>query len=395
MSSDVRFIVLNTDENFAAELRALLLQFSGVKIIAEVDEPALLGQAVKQFPADVVFVNLDPTPEAVLPLVGEVASTNQDMAFFATSGATDGPLILKVMRSGIREFLPKPVDVTTLGEAIEKIATLRPASVTTGKLITVMGTSGGVGATTLATNLAVELAQLAGQRVVVVDLDYRFGQVATLLDVEPIYTLADLCQSPEQLELQIIERALVKHGSGVHVLARPNSFAQADSITAASCVGLLSAMMQHCAYVVADGPSRLEQNAKAILDLSDVNLLVLQLLVPSVRNGLRIVEGMRESGYNMDRTNLICNRVGRDSSNLTVEDVGETLGKDVFATIPDDWPAVSGAINLGEPLTTHSPKSRTRLAIQKIAERLHTPEGKTDDTEARKKGLIGRIFATS
>jgi pilus assembly protein CpaE len=395
MGKDVRFIILNSDDGFASELRSLLLQFQGVKIIAELEEAALLSQAVKQFPADVVLVHLDPTPEAVLPLVGEVISANPQLTFFATSSMTDGPLILKVMRTGFKEFLPKPIDGKSLGEAVDKIAAVRPDQQEHGQLITVMGSSGGVGATTLATNLAVELAALSPRRVVLVDLDYRFGQVGTLLDVEPNYTLADLCHSPEQLEQQIIDRALVKHSSGVHVLCRPSSFTQADSITAASCVGLLSALMQSSAYVVADGPSRLEPNARAVLDVSDVNLLVMQLLVPSVRNALRIIEGMRDSGYNLDRTQLICNRVGKDSGNLTIEDVVDTLGKEVHAQIPDDWATISGAINLGEPLLTFGPRSRARIAIQKIAEGLHTPEAQSDETDTRKKGLIGRIFAAS
>lgn len=395
MGKDARFIILNSDDTFAAELRGMLLQFQGVKIIAELDEPALLGQAVKQFPADIVLVNLDPTPEAILPIVGEVIAANPNLAFFATSSVSDGPLILKAMRTGIKEFLPKPIDGKSLSEALDKIAAVRTDRQVHGQLITVMGSSGGVGATTIATNLAVELAAVAQGRVVLVDLDYRFGQVGTLLDVEPNYTLADLCHSPEQMELQIIERALVKHSSGVQVLCRPSSFAQADTITAASCVGLLSALLQHSEYVVADGPSRLEPNARAVLDVSDVNLLVMQLLVPSVRNALRIIEGMRESGYNLDRTRLICNRIGKDSGNLTLEDVADTLGKEVFAQIPDDWTTISGAINLGEPLLTFGPRSKSRTAIQKIAEGLHTPQTQADDTDTRKKGLIGRIFAAS
>lgn len=395
MGSDLRFIVLNADEQFGSELRGLLLGFSGVKIIAEVDEPALLSQAARQFPADVVIVNLDPMPDVVLPLVAEVISATPQITYFATSKLTDGPLILKVMRSGFREFLPKPIDAKALGEAIEKISTSRPAGAQQGRLITVMGSSGGVGSTTIAVNLAVELAALSERRVALVDLDYRFGQVATLLDLDPVYTVADLCHSTEQLELQLIEKAFLKHTTGVHVLARPTSFSQADTITAASCVGLLTVLLQHCEYVVADGPSRLESNARAVLDISDVNLLVLQLLVPSVRNGLRMLESMRESGYGTERTKLLCNRVGRDSGNLNVEDVSDTLGQQVYATIPDDWPAISGAINLGEPLLTHCPKGRARQAIQKIAERLHAPEASSDDTDAPKKGLIGRIFAAS
>lgn len=395
MGQGMRFIVLNRDEDFSPDLRALLLRSSDVKIVAEVDEPALLVQAVSQFPADVVLVNLDPAPEAVLPAMGDVANTHAEIAIFATSESTDGPLILKAIRMGAREFLPKPIDARALAEAIEKVASRRDTSVTQGTLFTVMGASGGVGATTFATNLAVELAAIADGKVTIVDLDYRFGQVATVLDVDPTYTLSDLCESPEQLEPQVIERALVKHDTGVHVLSRPSSFAEADTMTAASCVGLLSALLQLNEYVVVDGPGRSDVRAKSVLDISDINLLIVQLLVPTVRNAARILDGMREAGHNLERTKLTFNRVGRGAAYLSIEDVAQTLGLASFASIPDDWATVSGAINLGEPLRVHSPKSRVRLAIEEIAGQLHGADSDADDKEGPKKGLIGRIFQTS
>ena len=393
MGHDVRFIVLNTDEQFGGKLRASLLKVAGVKIVAEVDEPALLEQAVKQIPVDVAMVNLDPSPEAILPVVAEVARQTPQLTFFATSESTDGQLILKAIRTGIKEFLPKPIEREALEEAIGKVATQRPESTRNGTLITVMGTAGGAGATMLATNLATELAGLADHQVTIVDLDYRFGQVATLLDVEPTHTLADLCNTPEQLEPQVIERALVKHRSGLNVLSRPASFAQADMITAAACVGLLSNLLQLNDYVVVDGPNRSDSSAKSILDISDVNLLLVQLLVPAVRNAVRILDELRDVGYNLERTKLVCNRIGRESGSLSVRDAAETLGIPVYASIPDDWPTVSAAINLGVTLPTHSPKSKVRLAIQEIAERLHTVEPESDDKDTNKKGLIGRIFA--
>jgi pilus assembly protein CpaE len=161
-------------------------------------------------------------------------------------------------------------------------------------------------------------------------------------------------------------------------------------------MGVFSTMMHMNEYVVADGPMRFDIGAKSILSLSDVNLLVVQLLVPCVRNALRIIENMRENGYNLDRTKLVCNRVGREAGHLSVAHVTETLGLELFASIPDDWPSVSGAINLGEPLLTHGPKTKVRLAIQEIAERLHRDDSQTDDKDARnKKGFIGRMFAQS
>jgi pilus assembly protein CpaE len=395
MACDIRFIVLNADETFGTELRGTLLHFEGVKIIAEVDEPALLHQAVKQFPVDVLLANLDPNPEAVLHIVGEVASSEPALSVFATSESTEGQLILRAMRLGVREFLPRPIDARTLEEAIEKVAAQRIDAKAEGKLITVTGSSGGAGATMLATNLAVELAAIADGPVTVVDLDYRFGQVATLLDVDPRFTLADLCASPEQLEQQVTARALVQHDSGVRVLSRPPTFAQADTMTAASCVGLLSSLLQINQYVVADGPGRFDVHARSVFDISDVSFLVVQLLVPSVRNALRIIEGLRESGYNLGRSRLVCNRASGDGGQLSVKDVGETLSMQAFACIPDDWATVSGAVNLGEPLAQHSPKSKVRLAIQKIAQRLHATYPEADEEDTRRKGLIGRMFAAS
>ncbi len=395
MGRDLRFLVVNRDEALAGELRALLQKVEGVKVIAELDEPAILAQAVKQFPIEVVFVNLDPAPESILPLVGEIATTQPDLIFFATSSSSDGQLILKAMRTGVREFFPKPIEVKNVREAVEKIASQRADATPQGQLISVMGTSGGVGATVLAVNLAVELAEITKGEVVLVDLDYRFGQIATLLDVEPNYTLADLCNSPERLEPSVIKRALIKHRSGVQVLSRPNTFVQADTITAASCVGLLSSLLQMSEYVIADGPSRFDPGARSAVDLADHAFLVLQLLVPHVRNGARMLESMRENGQNLGRVKLACNRVGRDAGHLSVDDVAQTLNLSAFASIPDDWPTVSGAINLGEPLASYSPKSKVRLAIQEIAQRLHSREATTDDKDSRRKGLMGRLFATS
>jgi pilus assembly protein CpaE len=196
------------------------------------------------------------------------------------------------------------------------------------------------------------------------------------------------------LEAATLTRALTHHNSGIHVLSRPLHFAEADAITAAACVGVLTSLLQMNEYVVTDGPTRFDQSAHSVFALSDLNIIVVQLVVPSVRNALRIVDAMRESGYNLDRTRVICNRASRESGHLSVQNVTETLGLEVFDTIPDDWEAVSGAINLGEPLLTHSPKSKVRMSIQEIAARFHRPVVVADDKEP-KKGLIGRIFANS
>ena len=395
MGQDVKFIILSRDERCASALRAMLLKLDHAKIVAEVDEPALIAQAVQQLPVDALLVDLDPTPESVLPIIGDVAAANRDLAVFAASESTDGQLILKAMRLGLREFLPKPIDIQALQEAVDRVALGLTRVSSQGRLVTVIGTSGGVGSTLLTTNLAVELAALANGGVVAVDLDYRYGQVATFLDVDPKYSIADLCSSPEELESQVIGRAMSKHPSGVQVLARPNHLAEADVITAAACMGVFSSLINLNEYVVSDGPTRFDVGSQSVLALADVMLLLVQPVVPCVRNAARFVDSMRENGYNLDRVKLICNKVGRTAGHLSVNDVTETLGLKAFSSIPDEWETASGAINLGEPLMTHSPKSKLRLAIQEIAQRLHDPDAASDDKYAKKQGLIGRIFANN
>jgi pilus assembly protein CpaE len=254
-----------------------------------------------------------------------------------------------------------------------------------------------VGATTVAANLAVELSNLIGRpgQVALVDLDFRFGQVATVLDVHPQYTVADLCDSAEQIDPAIIKRALVDHSSGVRVLARPNTFVQADSITAAHCASVLAVLCDMCDYVVADGPTRYDPGGQSVVDVADYNLLILQLLVTSVRNADRIGRELAQNGFNLERMHLVCNRHNFDLGILDTEQVEKTIGRPMFATIPDDWRSVSSAVNMGEPLCTRWARTKVREAIAYMALRIHAPERAPAQREPRRGGLLGKWLAAA
>ncbi len=395
MASGTRLIVFNADEDYATTLRTDLLSIEGVKIVAEVDEVGLLPAAVNQFAADVVVVHLDPQPEVVLHVASQVAQERPDLPVFGISGSQDGQVILAAMRAGFREFLLKPLEVDQLAEALARVAQQRPASAKSGSLIAVIGSIGGVGATTIATNLAVELADLSKAPVALVDLDFRFGQIATLLDVQPNFTISDLCDTPEQCDQAMIERAMVKHSTGVHVLARPNQFEQAEQLSAAHCGGVLSSLQELYEYVVVDGPSRFDSGGKTVLDMADMNLLVAQLLVTSIRSIDRILSELGRAGYNLERIKLICNQIGRDPGHLSIDHIEATIDQPMFHTIAEDWKAVSGAINMGEPLVTHAPKSKARQAIRELATKLYAPVGSVGEGGETKKsgGLFSKIFS--
>lgn len=376
VAETIRVIVVNGDEDAAPELRAHLLSVEGVKIVAEIDDPALLGQALNQFPAEVLLVHLDPNPPAMMDAVAPLIEQRKDrLAAIGMTEDRDAELVMRAMRVGMREFLWKPFPPEQLNEILQRIGGETAGSgARLGQLIPIVGTCGGVGATTIATNLAVELAQVDGwqgitskPRVAVVDLDYRFGQVAMFLDAQPTYTIAELCDTVDSIETEMIERVMVKHPSGVHVLAHPQDMQAAERISAAHTASVLSALQAHYDFVVVDGPVRFDPTAKAVFDMTDLYLLVLQLLVPSVRNTDRMVHELARNGFNLDRMRLVCNRFGRDAGFLEAADVETTLNRKIEWTLPDDWKAASTAINMGSSLMDYAPKSKLRQAYQKLA----------------------------
>lgn len=393
MARGIRAIVLNMSETDAVELRSRLLTVDGLKIVAELDEPALFDVAIKQFPSELVVINLDPDPEALIQFGAQVAEKYPDLAIFAVSASDDSRLILQAMRNGFREFLVQPIDERQLHEALDRISKLTGSQQEPGKLICVLGAVGGCGTTTFTVNLACELAQVAKRSAVAVDLDLCFGQVATFMDLSPQFSLADLCQTLDSIDPAMIEKALVKHPTGLHILARPGQFAQAQHISMANIATLLSALVGMFDYVICDGPMRDNLVKPGLLDLADTTFILMNLTVPSVRNTDRILQELAREGYNLDRTRLVISRFGAETHLLTVEDIEQTLNRKIALTLPDEPRVVNPAVNTGQPLLTCAPKSKIRDTIRSLAARLHDPQAAEAEVKsAGGGGLFARML---
>lgn len=412
MSSLIRVIVVNTDEDAASELRAHLLGIEGVKIVAEVEEPAFLSQVLAQFPAEALLIHLDPNPQAMMDVIAPVLESRpSNPSVIAMTEERDAELVVRAMRAGMKEFLWKPFPPEQLVEVVTRVGgEAAQGDRPLGRLIPVVGMCGGAGATSIAVNLSVELARLEGwagngsgatrPKVAIVDLDLRFGQVALFMDAQPTYTIAELCESPEQLDAQMIDRAMVKHSSGVHILAHPQDLTQAERISAGQVAGALAALQEYYDFVVVDGPTRFDPTARAVFDMTDINVFVLQLLVPAVRNADRVLQAMNMSGYSMERVRLLCNRASREAGYLEPGDVEATLARKLDWMLPDDWRTSSQAVNMGAPLADYAPKSKLRLGYQQIAAELAgvklnvSTEGEERPAEAGKRGIFG-LFSGS
>ncbi|UCG33339.1 MAG: hypothetical protein JSU68_01665, partial [Phycisphaerales bacterium] len=142
----------------------------------------------------------------------------------------------------------------------------------------------------------------------------------------------------------------------------------------AHTAAVLGALQEIYDFVVVDGPYRLDPCGRPVFDLADINYLVIQLSVLSIRSTQRMLDAMRSGGLNINRVSLVCNRYSKANCQLTVEHAESTLGRDVAMVVPDDFKTCCTALDLGEPLCINNPKKPVRLAIRELAERTREPE---------------------
>ncbi|NOT02399.1 MAG: AAA family ATPase [Phycisphaerales bacterium] len=387
----VRVIVCDGNAGTSEKLCALLDAMPGVRLVERLVGVTELVASIQRLSADLVLASLDTSADEVLSAVGRAHRDFPSTTFFAITSKVDATIILTAVRSGFNDVVRLPDESARLTDAINQLRHKRAGEGAGGQIVTVLGSSGGVGCTTLAVNLAVELAEKCGQEVALVDLDFMFGHVAMLLDLEIQHSLADLCGEGKTLDEKVVHKAVMKHKSNVHVIPRPREFEETEHLTAERCVPLLSLLRRMYAYVVLDGPARSDPSALSVLTMADWNVLVVQPLVTSARNAKRILQAMGRMNFNLETVQVVCNRAGGGLSHLNIQRLEKSLGHKIVAAIPDDWSSVSASINLGEPLSMNAPKSKARDAIRELVDIIRGGAGATAGA-AGGGGLIGRLF---
>jgi pilus assembly protein CpaE len=243
-----------------------------------------------------------------------------------------------------------------------------------GKLLAVRGAKGGVGCTTIATNLAVALSRLGGRRVVLVDAHFMGGDVPVTLDIAPNRSLADLIPHLDALDDELLETALVQHPSGVNVLVAPLELERAESITPEQFQRVLEALRERFDYVVVDTSPIFDQNSLTALDTADLLLLVCTPDIAALKNASRFIQLATEFHYAEDKLRLVVNRRNAPGA-ISRSDMETHLQYRMSFEIPNDFQAVIGAMNRGQPLVTYRRRCRAARAMERLARTVHSDRG--------------------
>jgi pilus assembly protein CpaE len=261
-------------------------------------------------------------------------------------------LLIKAMRSGIQEFLPQPVDPGALKEALARYVETRGEadSGEVEKVIVVMGSKGGVGTTTVAVNLGVQLAQEGKQSVTLLDLARPLGHVGLLLDLQCRFTVRDAIENLERLDGHFLGGLLTRHKSGLEVLAGTSTPDEWQHIPVPGLTRVVNVAQSRSDSVVVDLGTVYSSEWSSVLHLARNIVLVAEANVPALWTLERHISTISSFGLDPERFRIMINRWHRTDEEA-LKAFEKKIRRPIFARLPNDFRQVSEAINLGMPLS--------------------------------------------
>lgn len=298
----------------------------------------------------------------------------------------------KLLRNGANDFIPYPLPEGELRDVINRmretqetaetitspapVALQNNAQSREGVLLAVHGLSGGTGATTLAVNLAWELANSSKEdapRVCLIDLDVQFGSVSTYLDLPRREAVFKLITDTEGMDSESFGQALQEYEGKINVLTAPPEIIPLDLLGSEDIERLLETARQHYDFVIVDMPKTLVVWTEAVLNAAHVYLATMEIDMRSAQNTMRVKRALQAEDLPYEKLRYVLNRAPKFTDlagKSRVKRLADSLSISIDVLLPDGGKQVMNGSDHGQPLGLAAPKNPLRKEISKLAESL-------------------------
>jgi pilus assembly protein CpaE len=396
MARNPEVVTIDPDLSSRAETKRAI-QLAHFEIVGESGYGVEAVTVAKETPPDVFVVSVEEPVALALQTIEQLADAVPNAPTIVYSSLTDAQSVRRAMVAGARDYIVKPLKPEELSRAVygvleqEERKRLRSEGTGTevsarGTVITVFGAKGGIGKTTISTNLATTLAKITGASVCLLDMDTRFGDVAIMMDIAVEASIADVAKKIDEIDRDKIKDYLVKHYSGVNILPAPLHPTEWRNMTPQHIEKIVELVAQTHDYVVIDTPGTFNELIAATLELANLILLVTSMDIASIKDTALALEMLRAAGVSEDKVKLTINH-STAANSLREDDVARVLEYDVFWRIPHDL-SVASSTQLGQPIVVAKPYARVSRSIIDLA---HALTG----TKQEKRGFLDRFLGRS
>ncbi|MBI4321029.1 MAG: AAA family ATPase [Chloroflexi bacterium] len=378
MEQEIRVLLVDENREALASL-SKQLDFDEITVVGQSGFGPVAYNWATQLHPDVALVAVEEPVARALKTVEALALGQPGWPVVVISSKADPDTMRKSMRAGADDYLLRSATPEELHATITSIfrrerqrealdATGGEAAGHYGTVITVFGVKGGIGKTTLATNLAAGIATASKQRIALVDLDLQFGDVALVMEAPPDKTIADAIDALDRLDADLVDGFMSKHKTGVRVLPAPLHIDSSENITGHDIERLLHILASVYDYVILDAPNTLNGQVLSALDMSTLIILVTTPEIPCIRRTKACLDLMQDWQYSEDKVKLVINKVDGHKG-LSPEDIEYVLRYPAYWKLPFD--TVADAVKGSGILCIHSdPKARISRDVLALSRKL-------------------------
>ena len=392
-TSTLRTVLVDSDTGARAATRRLLADIPTVTLVGEyggLAEALLQATAIRP---DLLVVEVDGDESAApaVTAIEQLARKLPETAILAMGHGLSAELVIRVLRAGALEFLRRPVERVDLVAALVKLARFRGSAPqrNPGRITSIFAAKGGLGATTLAINLGVSMAERADGKTLLVELDNRHSDIVTFLDLKPRYSIHDVVENLGRMDESLLRGLLTRHTSGLWTVPGPTRL-ERSQFGPEQVSGVIEVLRVHFDHVLMDLRHDFDPATVAALEASDEILFVTSLDVAALRSGAAALAAFQHLGLDTKKIKVVVMRDGTGDS-VTVKHARNALGLPIYWRTPSDYQTVVASINAGRPVVSASPRAKISKNIRELAEMLH-PDRRTDEGPVRKRAFLSMAW---